>query len=166
MQSWRAIPHVGKPQYVVFPRSHNDLSPCQTTCNFITDLQCHSQAAWVGLTTYIDIDGTGVIPKEDRNYINFNRGRAKEYMADLDTELDHIPDSASTEDAAHAYFTNCISKAKELFTSKRGCPPKKNKLVLKILNDINSINIAMFHIKEGTKIPQKLPTGRSSETRT
>jgi hypothetical protein len=108
------------------------------------------------LTTYIDIDGTGVIPKEDRTYINFDRGRSKEYMADHDTELDHIPDSASTEDAAHAYFTNCTSKAKELFTSKRGCPPKRTKLVLKILNDINSINIATFHIKEGTKIPQKI----------
>jgi hypothetical protein len=89
------------------------------------------------LTTYIDIDGTGVIPKEDRTYINFDRKRSAEYMSDLDTELEQIPDSASTEDAAHAYFTKCITKAQELFTSKRGRPPKKTKQVLKILNDVN-----------------------------
>ena len=39
------------------------------------------------LTTYIDINGSGVIPKEDRTHINFDRKRAQEYMSDLG----HLP---------------------------------------------------------------------------
>ena len=74
----------------------------------------------------------------------------------MDTSLDNVPDSASTEDAAHAYFTKCIEITSALFTSKRSTPPRKTKLVLKILNDINSINIALFHIKEGSPIPNKI----------
>jgi hypothetical protein len=43
-----------------------------------------------------------------------------------------------------------------MFSSSRSTPPKKTALVLKIKNDINAINIATFHTKEGTRIPSKI----------
>ena len=108
------------------------------------------------LTTYIDIDGTGVIPKEDRTYINFDRKRSQEYADNLDKHLESLPTDVPLEDTAHSFFAACIHIAKSMFTSKRSTQPKKTALVLKIKNDVNAINIAIYHTKEGTEIPPKI----------
>ena len=108
------------------------------------------------LTTYIDVDGSGVIPKEDRSYINFDRKRAQEYADNLDKELESLPTDVPAEETAHTFFAKCIQVAKSMFSSSRSTPPKKTALVLKIKNDINAINIATFHTKEGTRIPSKI----------
>jgi hypothetical protein len=56
------------------------------------------------LTTYIDIHGTGLIPKEDRTYINFDRKRSKEYADNLDKHLESLPTDVPFEDTAHSFF--------------------------------------------------------------
>ena len=108
------------------------------------------------LTTYIDIHGTGVIPKEDRTYINFDRKRIKEYAECLDHALESLPTDVPAEESAHSFFQTCITVAKSLFSSSRTVRSKKTGAVLKIKNDIQAINIAIHHTREGSPIPGKI----------
>jgi hypothetical protein len=108
------------------------------------------------LTSYIDIDGSADIPKENRTTINFDRNRIAEYTSELDKELALIPHDGKEEDIIHAFFTACIKVAKRLFSSTRRARPKSTKRVLAIKNDVNAINIALYHTREGTPIPKKI----------
>ena len=108
------------------------------------------------LTSYIDVDGSADIPKEKRATINFDRNRIAEYTSELDKELALIPHDGKEEDIIHAFFTACIKVAKRLFSSTRRATPKSTKRVLAIKNDVNAINIALYHIREGTPIPKKI----------
>ena len=108
------------------------------------------------LTSYINVDGSADIPKEQRSHIHFDRTRCAEYTAELDKELALIPQNRNEEDNAHAFFTACIKVAKRIFTSTRRATPRSSKRVLSIKNDVNAINIALYHTREGTIIPQKI----------
>ena len=107
------------------------------------------------LTTYIDVNGTADIPKEERDHIKFDRSRTAEYTEELDKAIASI-EAVTEEDRIHAFFECCLAVARRLFTSTRKNTPRSSAKVLKIKNDVHAINIAIFHINENTPIPNKI----------